>query len=62
MAGKPFDATTKDLIQRHPMDWLEYLGLPVTSIIIADVDLSTVSPNADKILVVESDPPLYRTS
>ena len=24
---QPFDATTKDLVETHPEDWLAYLGL-----------------------------------
>jgi hypothetical protein len=57
MPGKPFDATTKDLIQSHSKDWLTFLGLPVNGITITDADLSTVSPDADKIIVVDADPP-----
>lgn len=57
MAGQPYDATTKKLIQSHPADWLAYLGLPARSITLVDADLSTVSADADKILVVDADPP-----
>jgi predicted transposase YdaD len=57
MSGKPFDTTTKELIQDHPRDWLDYLGLPVVSVTVVDADLSTVSPDADKILVVDAEPP-----
>jgi len=57
MPGKPFDATTKELIRSHPKDWLEYLGLPSRSITLTDADVSTVSAEADKVLVVEADPP-----
>jgi hypothetical protein len=57
MPGKPFDATTKEMFQNHPKDWLDYLGLPVVSVTVVDADLSTVSPDADKILVVDADPP-----
>ena len=53
----PFDATTKDLIRKHPEDWLHFLGLPFRSVRSEDTDLSTVSPDADKFLVVEDDFP-----
>ncbi|HLK58254.1 MAG TPA: DUF4351 domain-containing protein [Chthonomonadaceae bacterium] len=57
MSGKPFDATTKQLIQTHPRDWLDYLGLPVRSVSVTEADVSTISADADKVLIVEADPP-----
>jgi hypothetical protein len=44
------------MIQNHPKDWLNYLEFPVVSVTVVDADLSTVSPDADKILVVDADP------
>src|SRR5580658_7094010 len=56
LSGKPFDATTRELIQKHPKDWLDFLGLPAVSVTVVDADLSTVSPDSDKLLVVEANP------
>jgi hypothetical protein len=30
--AKPFDATTKHLIETNPQDWLEYVGMPRTEV------------------------------
>lgn len=57
MPGKPFDATSKELIRNHPKDWLDFLGLPARSVTLTDADLSTVSADADQVLLVEADPP-----
>lgn len=54
----PFDATLKDLISVYPHDWLRQLGLPVqVPVETANVDLSTVSADADRVLRVHADPP-----
>ncbi|MFN0070692.1 MAG: hypothetical protein ACKVVP_04280, partial [Chloroflexota bacterium] len=54
----PFDTTTKFLVQTYPRDWLTYLGLagpgPVTVI---DADLSTVTAEADKVLLLHEPSP-----
>ena len=55
--SKPFDATTKHLIEGHPKDWLDFLGLPARSVTVIDADVSTVTADADKVLRVEADPP-----
>ena len=55
--SKPFDATTKDLIRNHPKDWLDFLGLPARSVTVSETDLSTISADADKILIADADPP-----
>jgi predicted transposase YdaD len=47
LSGKPFDATSKELIRNHPKDWLDFLGLPARSVTLTDADLSTVSAEAD---------------
>src|SRR5712691_8169529 len=49
---QPFDATTKDLVELHPEDWLAYLGLPSAPVEVVDADVSTVSAAADKVLRV----------
>src|SRR5205823_5585325 len=54
---QPFDATTKDLVETHPEDWLEYLGLRRAAVEVVDADVSTVTAAADKVLrVLEPDP------
>src|SRR5438128_1359522 len=54
---QPFDATTKDLVETHPEDWLAYLNLPNAPVEVVDADVSTVSAAADKVLrVLEPDP------
>jgi predicted transposase YdaD len=56
--SKPYDVTTKALIEQNPRAWLEFLGLPVTECEVFDADLSTVSTEADKIIKVTA-PILY---
>ncbi len=51
--AKPFDATTKDLLERNPRAWLEFLlerklG-PVRAV---DADLSTITAESDKVFRV----------
>jgi hypothetical protein len=47
----PFDATLKELVRRYPLDWLAGLELDVDLPVRAlDVDLSTVSAQADTVL------------
>ena len=53
---QPFDATTKDLVELHPEDWLAYLGLPRAPVEVVDADVSTVSAAADKVLHVDPPP------
>ncbi len=55
--AKPFDVTTKHLIETNPQDWLEYVGLPRTEVQIIDADLSSVSAAGDKLLVVQEPAP-----
>ena len=51
--SKPFDATLKELITHHPEDWLEQLGIPITTPPeILNVDLSTVTAAADTLIKV----------
>lgn len=52
--AKAFDATTKQLVEAHPADWLAYAGLPAgESIRIVDADLSSFSFAADKVIRVD---------
>jgi predicted transposase YdaD len=51
--AKPFDATTKRLLELDPVGWLTCAGLPVTGPVRAiDSDLSTVTAEADTIIQV----------
>ena len=52
--AKPYDATPKDLITRHPYDWAHLAGLPETiELRVIDSELSTVSASADRVILVE---------
>ena len=56
--AKPYDATTKYLLETDPGGWLEYVGLgrpAATSII--DADLATVTSAADKVIRAEGPNP-----
>ena len=56
--SKPFDATTKELLEADPAAWLAYLGLHVegrVDVIVAD--LSTVSAEADRVFRVRGPEP-----
>ncbi len=50
--SKPFDATTKHLIEFDPLGWLRFAGLPGTSAELIDADLSTVTSAADRVMLV----------
>jgi predicted transposase YdaD len=51
--GKPFDATTKELLQRNPQAWLEFLlGRELGQVRVVDADLSTITSEADKVFQV----------
>ena len=51
--AKPFDATTKDLLETDPVAWMAYLGLhPQGAVEVIDSDLSTVTAEADKVFRV----------
>ena len=51
--AKPYDATSRTLLERHPEDWLPLVhldrGLPVR---VVDSNVSTVTAEADKVLRV----------
>ncbi len=51
--AKPFDATTKYLVETYPADWLTLVGLPLGGPVEAiDANLSTITAEADKVLRV----------
>jgi predicted transposase YdaD len=50
--AKPFDASTRFLIERHPEDWLRLLGIPASELEALDsealdTDVSTVTAQTD---------------
>ncbi len=58
--SKPFDATTRQLIELGPADWLAYLGIRVADpsrVTVIDSDLSTVTAEADRVIRVEDPRP-----
>ncbi len=55
--AKPFDATTKHLIEVDPLAWLRLAELPGTAVKLIDADLSTVTSAADRVLHVEEPEP-----
>ncbi|MFM9960843.1 MAG: Rpn family recombination-promoting nuclease/putative transposase [Planctomycetaceae bacterium] len=56
--SKPYDATSKELVERGPADWLRFAGFqldgPVT---IIDSDISTITGAADKVIRVDEPDP-----
>lgn len=55
--AKSFDAAVKDLIERHPADWLRFFGVAATTLHVLDADLSTISAAADKIYRIDEPEP-----
>jgi predicted transposase YdaD len=57
--SKPFDAVSKELLQLDPAGWAAFLGVvrPADRVVLRDSELSTVTAAADKVLVIEDDPP-----
>jgi len=51
--SKQFDITAKQLIETDPMAWIRFLKLPGTHATVVEADLSLVSADADKIIVVD---------
>ena len=51
---KPFDTSTKDLIDLNPLAWVHFLGLPGESAELFDTNLVTVLSDADRILRVSN--------
>jgi predicted transposase YdaD len=57
-APKPFDAATKELLEKHPRAWLELLlGRELGEVRVVDADLSTITTEADKILWIQEPAP-----
>ncbi len=48
--AKPFDATAKELLEKHPRAWLEFLlGRRLGDVRVVDADLSTITSESDKV-------------
>lgn len=53
-----YDATTKHLVESAPLDWVALAGFPhVRAATTLDADVSTVTAQADKVILVEEEPP-----
>lgn len=52
--SKPYDATSKDLIETDPAGWVAFLGFAVdpSAVSLVDADVSTVTTDADKVIRV----------
>ncbi len=60
---KPFDATTRNLVEMSPAEWSEFLGTPVadpTRVRLIDANLSTVTADADRVIRLEDPIPWLR--
>lgn len=57
--SKPYDATSKDLIETDPAGWVTFLGCPVppSAVRLVDADVSTVTTDADKVIRVDGPSP-----
>ncbi|MFL5341567.1 MAG: Rpn family recombination-promoting nuclease/putative transposase [Gemmataceae bacterium] len=56
--AQPFDITLKHLLESHPADCLQLVGLPTTAPVdVIDADLATVSAEADKVIRVKDRKP-----
>jgi hypothetical protein len=56
--GKPFDAAMRDLFELDPAAWLRFLNVPVAHpdrIVVKDSNLSTISPEVDRVFWIEDD-------
>ncbi len=53
--SKPYDATSKDLLETDPAGWVTFLGcaVPSSAVGMIDADLSTVTTDADKVIRVD---------
>src|SRR5215469_8234794 len=58
--SKPYDATTRNLFRMNPAEWLAYLGHPVADpgrVRLIDSNLSTISPEVDRVIRLEDPVP-----
>jgi predicted transposase YdaD len=55
---KPFDAATKELLEKNPRAWLELLlGRRLGEVRVMDADLSTITTESDKLLWIKEPAP-----
>jgi len=55
---RPFDTTTRRLIESDPVGWLTWLGLPVDGPVAPlDSEVSTVLAEVDKVLEIDGPSP-----
>ena len=53
--AKPFDATSKHLVEAHPADWLALAGLPANAPAhVIESDVSSITAAADKVIRVDA--------
>jgi predicted transposase YdaD len=51
--AKRFDATAKELLEKHPRAWLEFLlGCKLSTVRVVDANLSTITSESDKVFRV----------
>ncbi len=58
--AKPYDATTRQLIEMDPVAWLESFGIPVpdpSQVRVVDSNLATILPEADRVIRVDGADP-----
>lgn len=57
--SKPYDATSKDLIESDPAGWVTFLGCPVSpaDVRLVDADVSTITADTDKVIRVDTPSP-----
>jgi predicted transposase YdaD len=57
--SKPYDATSKDLIETDPAGWVTFLGCSVSpdAVRLVEADVSTVTAEADKVIRVDGPAP-----
>src|SRR4051794_8685749 len=57
--AKPYDVSTRSLVEDYPETWLAYLGIvPDGPVSVLDANLSTVSAEADKVIRIDGPVPL----
>ncbi len=55
MAGKPFDASLKDIIEEYARAWAEqFTPGPILDVAVIDADVSTVTAAADKVIRLQT--------
>ena len=56
--SKPYDSTLKSLVERYPVDWLNFCGLPPQGpVSLVDSEISTLTAAADRVIRVDESAP-----